>query len=78
MKRRNLSGILPAPRLVLLALAAMLMMERPAAAYTDPGSSMFLIQLLTSAVLGLGFYYRRILQWFDKKFRKGDSIPPTP
>ena len=48
--------------------------ERPAYAYIDPGSSLFLIQGISSAVLGvLYFTRRRIKALFGKKEAESTS-----
>jgi hypothetical protein len=52
--------------LVLLIVAT----ERPAQAYTDPGSGALIWQMLVAGFVGLMFYGRRFLTWFRKKDRK--------
>jgi len=39
-------------------------------AYTDPGSGLLLWQLLGSFFIGLLFYFRRIIAFIKKLFRK--------
>jgi hypothetical protein len=51
---------------VLLALAVLLFVQ-PAFAYTDPGSGALLFQLLTSALVGATFCFRRVIFWFRRK-----------
>jgi hypothetical protein len=48
-----------------LALVALLLAtETEARAYTDPGSGMLIWQMLAAAVVGVGFYFRKIISWF--------------
>jgi len=46
--------------------------ERPAHAYTDPGSGMLIWQGLVAAFLGASFYFRK---FFFKLFGKKPSDP---
>jgi hypothetical protein len=41
--------------------------ERQAYAYTDPGSGALIWQMIGAAILGAGFYFRKILFWFKGK-----------
>jgi hypothetical protein len=41
--------------------------ERPASAYTDPGTTALLWQLLVGAGLGAMFYFRRFFGWITGK-----------
>ena len=43
--------------------------ERPALAYTDPGSGALLLQTLGAVFVGFLFYFRRITAWL--RGRKG-------
>jgi hypothetical protein len=52
--------------LILLPLL-LLMAERPAAAYVDPGAGTLLWQLLLGALVGCSFYVRRFFAWFKRK-----------
>lgn len=54
--------------LILIALA-MFATEREARAYTDPGSTTLIWQMLVAGFAGLLFNVRRITSWF--KNRKG-------
>ena len=47
-----------------MILSVLLMGERPVAAYTDPGSSALLWQILVGGFMGAMFYLRRITRWF--------------
>lgn len=47
-----------------------MMSERPAHAYTDPGSGMLIWQGLVAAFLGASFYFRK---YFYKVFGKKSS-----
>lgn len=50
------------------ALLFVLATERPARAYTDPGSGMLIWQGLVAAFLGAGFYFRKFFyKFFGKK-----------
>jgi hypothetical protein len=52
---------------VLLALAMLVMTERPAYGYTDPGSGALIWQALMAALVGASFYFRRIVSWFKRR-----------
>lgn len=53
---------------VVSVLAFLVLSERPAHAYTDPGSGMLIWQGLVAAFLGAGFYFRKIVfKLFGKK-----------
>jgi len=43
--------------------------ERPASAYTDPGTTALLWQMLVGAGLGAMFYFRRFFGWITGKNR---------
>lgn len=51
------------PFLLLLSFAT----ERPACAYTDPGSGVLIWQMLVAAFVGVAFYFRRLTTWFKGK-----------
>lgn len=52
-------------------LAFLVLSERPAHAYTDPGSGMLIWQGLVAAFIGAGFYFRKIVfKLFGKKPEK--------
>ncbi len=61
---RALPGLLLA--LILLSFAT----ERPAAAYTDPGSGALIWQMLVAGFVGAMFYFRKFTSWF--RARKKD------
>jgi hypothetical protein len=42
----------------------------PAAAYIDPGSGSFLIQIIGAAILGAMFYARSFRSWLKSKFSR--------
>ena len=48
-------------------VALLLMAERPAAAYTDPGSGALLWQILVAGFVGAMFYWRKLTGWFRTK-----------
>jgi hypothetical protein len=50
----------------------LLLSERQANAYTDPGSGALLWQLLMGAAIGCMFYFRRIISWFSRKKETDD------
>ena len=59
-----------------LAMVALtiLMHEGRAYAYTDPGSGLFIMQFLTSACIGILFYFRRLRDWIaDWRNRDGSK-----
>jgi hypothetical protein len=45
--------------LILIALGAVLLFERPAYAYADPGTGLLAIQAAGSALVATGWYLRR-------------------
>ena len=44
----------------LLALAALLIAEQPAAAYVDPGTGSLLFQTVLTLIVGVGLVFRRV------------------
>lgn len=50
--------------LVLILAGAALLFERPAYAYTDPGSGLLAIQAVGSALIASGWYLRRKIYSF--------------
>ncbi len=56
-------------RAIFLIALAMFATEREARAYTDPGTGALIWQMMVAALVGVGFYFRRITAWFKK--RKG-------
>jgi hypothetical protein len=53
------------------AVVCLLLLARPAQAYTDPGTGALIWQLLAAAGIGILFYARKILEWFRlRKWRK--------
>ncbi len=54
-------------------LVFVVLSERPAHAYTDPGSGMLIWQGLVAAFLGASFYFRKIVY---KLFGKKHPIEP--
>lgn len=45
---------------LILALAIIIAIEKPAYAYSDPGSAAPLWQIAVSALIGVAYYFRRI------------------
>ena len=41
----------------------------PQTLYTDPGSGLLAWQLLTGALVGVAFYWRRMFTWLKSKLR---------
>jgi hypothetical protein len=54
-------------------LALLVMGERPAAAYTDPGSGALLWQLLVAGFVGAMFYLRKAIAWFRSRHPHEDG-----
>jgi hypothetical protein len=54
-------------------LLILVVLERPVYGYTDPGSGALIWQALMAAVVGLSFYFRRILSWF-RRYRNTSSV----
>jgi hypothetical protein len=52
-----------------ILLLLLIAVERPAHAYTDPGSGAMMYQVLAAACLGAGFYARRVFRWFTTRGR---------
>jgi len=53
----------------LLLLALLIALEVPASAYTDPGSGLFLWQVLAAGFVGIVFQMRKLAAWFRTKKR---------
>ena len=49
--------------------AALVFCERPASAYTDPGTGTLLWQMLAAALVGGLFYLRKLTAWLRRKDR---------
>lgn len=62
---------------VVLLLGCVLLFERPAHAYIDPGSGSLIYQALLAGLLGLGFTFRRtkdaITHFVRTRFGRGGS-----
>jgi hypothetical protein len=52
--------------LAIIMFALLAAVEQPAYGYTDPGSGALIWQMLMAALVGVGFYYRRLLSWFKR------------
>jgi len=65
--KKKLKGIMLACLALLLVGLAV---ERPAKAYADPGSGALLWQGLLGGLLGLSYYSRRIIRWFQRRMQK--------
>ena len=60
-------------------IALLILGERTAHAYTDPGSGTLLLQLLLAASFGIMFYLRRIVAWTRGLMSKHpEATPPGP
>ena len=53
-----------------LLLALFLLAERPALAYTDPGTGTLIYQVLVGTALGMSFFLRRFFAWFSRSKKK--------
>jgi hypothetical protein len=47
-----------------LLLALLVVAERPAKAYTDPGTGALIWQMVAAAFVGVVFYLRKFTSWF--------------
>ena len=67
--------------LFIILVGATLLFERPAYAYTDPGTGLLAIQAAGSALVATGWYLRRKLYSFLHRngtaTRKSDKLPVT-
>ncbi len=54
----------------------MVVAERDACAYTDPGSGALMWQLLLAAMVGVSFYFRKFIGWI-RNWRKGPQEDET-
>jgi hypothetical protein len=57
----------------MLFLVLFLAMPSAAHAYADPGSGLLLWQLLGSFLIGLSFYFRRIMEYIKRLFSPHDK-----
>ena len=55
------------------ALCLLILGERKAHAYTDPGSGTLLLQILLAASFGIMFYIRRIIAWTRGLFNRNSE-----
>jgi hypothetical protein len=66
----------PAGYLLLLALP-LLLLPSVAHAYLDPGTGSYVLQLLIGGLLGglfaVGMFWRRVVAFFKRGFRRGSS-----
>jgi hypothetical protein len=73
---RHFLGIFP---LALMLLGAMLLFERPAYAYADPGTGLLAVQAAGSALVAAGWYLRRkIYALFHRAAKSQDADTPVP
>ena len=74
---RHFFGIFP---LALMLLGAVLLFERPAYAYADPGTGLLAVQAAGSALVAAGWYLRRkIYALFHRSAAKRqDGNAPEP
>ena len=65
------------PAGVLLLLTLLLALPSIANAYLDPGTGSYVLQLLIGGLLGglfaLGMFWRRVLAFFKRLFKRGGS-----
>ena len=70
----------PARTLLLLTLP-LLLLPSVAHAYLDPGTGSYVVQLLIGGLLGglfaLGVFWRRVVAFFKRLFRRGSSDDGT-
>ena len=60
---------------VLILVGALLLFERPAYAYADPGTGLLAVQAAVSALVATGWYLRRKIY---SLFRSGDAPMSEP
>jgi hypothetical protein len=58
---------------LMIAVGFFLMTEKQAHAYTDPGSSLLILQTVGSVITATGLYFRRRIAAF---FKRGKSAGP--
>lgn len=76
-RRSPLGGKLRRILTVIAAVAlAIIVGERDASAYTDPGSGALMWQLLLAAMVGVSFYFRKFIGWI-RNWRKRPQEDPT-
>lgn len=67
----------PPARVLLLLTLLLLALPSVAQAYLDPGTGSYVVQLLIGGLLGglfaLGVFWRRVLAFFKRLFRRGSS-----
>ena len=61
--------------LLLILLGAVILSERPAYGYTDPGTGLLAIQAAGSALVATGWFLRRK---FHSLFRRGEQAEHNP
>ena len=63
---------------ILLILSAIVVLEKDAYAYIDPGSGSIMLQMLVAGLLGAAFtlktYWRRIVSYFKKDFTEQETV----
>lgn len=63
----------------LLFLSLAVAFERPAHAYTDPGSALLIFQSLGAVASGMLFYFRRnIKRLFSRSSAEGKTVATAP
>ncbi len=60
----------------ILLLMVLIVSEKNAYAYTDPGSGALMWQLLLAAMLGISFYFRKLLGWIREWKKKPQDEDP--
>ena len=73
MSLRDGKPAAPIARGLLAAVLFVMLVERPAHAYTDPGSGLLLWQGLMAALVGAGFYFRKFFYQLFSRRRSEDS-----
>ena len=72
MSRIKLLNVVP---VILILVGAVLLFERPAYAYADPGTGLLAVQAAGSALVATGWYLRRKIY---SLFRSGDAPISEP
>lgn len=77
----SMKSVLSIFSFLFIALGAVMLFERPAYAYADPGSGLLAIQAAGSALVATGWYLRRkiyLLLHRDSSKRSQENLPASP
>jgi hypothetical protein len=79
LRTGNMKKLLLLISMALMVVGAALLFERPAYAYTDPGTGLLAIQAAGSALIAVGWYLRRkiyaLLHWGARSKRGPEEYP---